>query len=128
MGERKKESCGLRQRQFNRTEAKGEISINIKYIIIITCQTSDAQCNCSPPAVQPVTEQQPSATFFPSSLYTEYHHMVWDIPWLSWGQLPWLCPLPASCAAPASRWWDGLGDKKASTPVSAAQQQLNTSV
>lgn len=65
--------------------------------------------------------------FSSSSLYTEYH-MVWDIPWLSWGQLPWLCPLPASCAAPASRWWDGLGDKKASTPVSAAQQQLNTSV
>jgi len=26
--------------------------------------------------------------------------MAWNIPLLSWGQLSWLCPLPASCVHP----------------------------
>lgn len=25
---------------------------------------------------------------------------VWNIPWVSWGHLSWLCPLPTSCAPP----------------------------
>lgn len=26
----------------------------------------------------------------------------WNIPLVSWGELSWLCPLPALCAPPAS--------------------------
>ena len=34
-------------------------------------------------------------------IYWAWHHVVWNIPSASWGQLPWLCPLPTSCAPPA---------------------------
>ena len=44
----------------------------------------------------------PSFFFFSSSSNCwVWRHMVWYIPLASWGQLPWLCPLPASHASPA---------------------------
>ena len=51
--------------------------------------------------------------------------MVWNIPLASLGQLSWLCPLPASCAPPASSL-KGQYEKLKSPwlSVSTAQQQL----
>ena len=38
-----------------------------------------------------------------------WHHMVWNIPLVSWGQLSQLCPLPALCA---TCWWGGGRSRK----------------
>ena len=46
--------------------------------------------------------EHPPLSFFPSFICWAWCHMVWNIPLVSWGQLSRLCPLPASCAPPAS--------------------------
>lgn len=33
-----------------------------------------------------------------SSICWAWHHMVWNVPWVSWVHLSWLCSLPAPCA------------------------------
>lgn len=44
----------------------------------------------------------PSPSQLPKLIYSELHHIVWNIPLISLGQLSWPCPLPASCALAAS--------------------------
>lgn len=39
--------------------------------------------------------QTPSLLMSPASSLTPWHHMIWDIPLVSLGQLCWLCPLLA---------------------------------
>lgn len=37
------------------------------------------------------------APSFPSSVHWPWLQEVWDIPWVIWGQLSWLCPLLIPC-------------------------------
>ena len=37
----------------------------------------------------------------PSFIGWAWRHIAWNIPWVSWGQLSQLCPLPTPCAPPA---------------------------
>ena len=71
------------------------------------------------------SECPPLLSSSPSFICWAWHHMVWNIPWVSWGQLFWLCPLPTSCAPPASLLV-GWGEKKERPclSVSPAQQEL----
>lgn len=57
----------------------------------------------------------------PSFLCWAWHQMVWDIPWVSWGQLFWLCPLSSPCAPRPPHWW-GKEQNKPWLSVSTAQQ------
>ena len=52
-------------------------------------------------------------------------HMAWHIPFVSWGQLSWLRPLPASCAPPACSLAGQCEEQKRPwCCVRAAQQKL----
>lgn len=58
---------------------------------------------------QPILKQQ-AATLTASSPNFDcsaWCHVVWDIPFVSWGQLSQLHPLPAFCTLPAYLlvWW-----------------------
>jgi len=61
--------------------------------------------------------------FFPHFYPWAWCRMVWKITLVSWGQLSWLCPLPAPCAPPAhslvGRWEE---QNKPGLCVSTAQQ------
>lgn len=67
-----------------------------------------------------------SLAHFPQFTHWEWHYMVWDIPLASLGQLPWLCPLPASHAPPATSKAGHHEELKSSwLSVSTAQHQGN---
>ena len=50
----------------------------------------------------------------PSFICWAWHHMVWNIPLVSWGQLSQLCPLPKLLVHPQpAHWWGGVRAEKA---------------
>ena len=50
---------------------------------------------------QLVPERQFPHPHSPQFIYWAWHHVLWNIPLASLGQVPWLCPLPTSYAPPA---------------------------
>lgn len=52
----------------------------------------------------------------PSCVCWAWPHLGWDLPWLPWAQLSWLCPLPAP------PWWGQWGQRRPWLCVSSAQQ------
>lgn len=84
------------------------------------------------PSLIPTSEQQ-AVTRWPITTHTHthtlfycsaWHHMVWDVPLVSWGHLSQLHPLPASCALPACMLARHGKLKNPWLSVSAAQQPL----
>lgn len=45
------------------------------------------------------------------SPHLTWHHMIWNVRVVSWGQLSQLCPLPSPCVPPATSWWGGEAEK-----------------
>ena len=59
---------------------------------------SSQQLNTTQPLTHPERRfPAPTSQF----LYWMGRHMVWNTPLATLGQLPWLCPLPTSCAPAA---------------------------
>lgn len=47
-----------------------------------------------------LTNAQPVPKLSPSLMCSAWCHMVWNVPWVSWDRLSWLCPLTTSSASP----------------------------
>lgn len=58
------------------------------------------------------TAKDKTRTFLFHYLSFILEHMMWNIIFISFGQLSWLCSLPASCPFPASLLWDVETEKE----------------
>lgn len=76
-----------------------------------------------PPTSRPMRSHSVSNSYFRKYLWCycwAWRYMVWNIPWVSLGQLSWQCPLPAPCPPPAHSLgeqhekWEGLDAAKTS--------------
>ena len=68
----------------------------------------------------------PLPSSFPSFYRWARHHVVWDIPLVSWGQLSWLCFFTASFLPP-SQWPLGTWEERGRESLDTVQALFSSS-